>query len=242
MAILLKHDAVFLHVPKTGGTWVTAVLADLGLIRCRIVTKHADMARLLDCARHHPGRWLEAAAKAGPAWQSQARRAFKFCFVRHPLSWYESYWAFMSQRGWNAWGVNRRGRVRWHPNAALDGLGDADFNRFVRNVAEREPGFVGRMYASYATDAIDFVGRQERLAEDLIEVLARLGAQADETRIRERGPVNASDRDVGRPRWDEALRREVEKIEAAAITRFGYDSPDSRPYERSRLDAGDATT
>lgn len=214
--------------------WVSAALRDLGLVRCRVVSKHADMERVLHCSKYYPGRWLEATVKAGPLWQSRVRRSFKFCFVRHPLAWYESYWLFMRGRGWNVWGVNRRGRPRWHPNAPLDGLGDDDFNRFMRKVLERRPGYVGEMYDRYATPSIDFVGKQERLAEDLAEVLRRLGVPCDAERLRSRAPVNVSDRAAGAPVWDEALRREVEAAEHAALERFGYatDHEDARRCAR----------
>ena len=206
--------------------WVSAALRDLGMVRCRVASKHADMERVLHCARYYPGRYLQAVAKAGPAWQARARTSFKFCFVRHPLAWYESYWLFMRGRGWNAWGVSRRGRPRWHPNAALDGLGDDDFNRFMRNVLTRHPGYVGDMYGWYATGAIDFVGKQESLADDLARVLRRLGVEYNAAELRRRAPVNVSARSAGAPIWDPALRKDVEAAEAAALERFGYASED----------------
>ena len=225
MALLLYDDAVFLHVPKTGGMWVSAVLRDLGAVRCRVASKHADMERLLNCARRNPGRYLEAVVKAGPQWQSRARGAFKFCFVRHPLAWYESYWSFTRAHGWNAWGVNRRGRRRWHPNALLDGLGDDDFNRFVRNVLERRPGYVTKLYGWYATPEIDFVGKQESLADDLAVVLRLIGRQFDERKLRQQPRVNVSDRSQA-PVWDPVLKDEVASAERAALERFGY-SPEA---------------
>jgi len=222
LALLLKCDALFLHVPKTAGTWITAVLRDLDLVEARVASKHADMEHVLRCARHLPGRYLEASFKVGPFWQRRARAAFKFCFVRHPLSWYESYWLFMHARGWNRWGVNRRGRRRWHPNAPLDGLGSDDFHRFVRNVLEARPGYVGEMYGWYATPGIDFIGRQERLASDLLQVFSRLGVPVDEDRVRERVPVNVSRGSDNRPAWDEGLLRETLRAERSALERFGY--------------------
>ncbi len=222
MAVLLKTDAVFLHIPKTGGMWVRKVLEDLDLVQCRFSSKHADMERVLHCAKHYPGRYLQAVAKAGPLWQHRVRRAFKFCFIRHPLAWYESYWAYMCGRGWNQWGKNSLGLSRWHPTAELDDLGAPDFDRFVRNVMDKSPGYVSRMYGWYATPEIDFVGRQECLADDLVKVLRRLDVVFDESRVRALAPVNTSDRSSSRPVWDENLRREVEKLEAQALNRFGY--------------------
>ena len=61
---------------------------------------------------------------------------------------------------------------RWHPNAMLNGLGSSDFNTFVSNVNRKRPGFVTEMYGWYVRPGVHFVGRQENLAEDLIEAFS----------------------------------------------------------------------
>jgi hypothetical protein len=120
--------------------------------------------------------------------------------------------------------VNRRGTPRWHPNAPLDGLGDDDFNRFMRNVLATRPGYVTQMYGWYVTDAVDFVGKQERLADDLSRVLAHLDVVHDAGRLHERARVNVSTGAERGPVWDPALRDEVADAEGAALQRFGYTS------------------
>ena len=53
MTSRLKGGAIFLHVPKTGGTWVYAALERCGLLDpvqpCYHV--HADMVRVMNRAR-----------------------------------------------------------------------------------------------------------------------------------------------------------------------------------------------
>ncbi len=229
MALLLTNGAVFFHVPKTGGMWVTSVLDELELLQCRLAGKHADIEHVVNCLRHTPLRWVEAAAKAGPGWARRARTAYQFCFVRHPLSWYESYWMFTKARGWPRWSVNRRGRWRWHPNGPLDGLGHDDFNRFIDKLLEDEPGYLTRMYSWYVTDSTNFIGRQERLADDLIAVLRDMDVPFDERLIRMRAPLNAADRSLERPRWDPGLKRELLEAEQEILDRFGYDEAGLRP-------------
>ena len=221
MALLLKNDALFLHVPKTGGTWVTGVLEELGLVRCRVSTKHSDMERVVHGGRHFPLRHLEKLARFGPGWSGRLRRAYKFCFVRHPLTWYESWWKYMTNRGWHPWST-WKGRRQWHPIADLDGLGSPDFGTFVRNVCERQPGFVTRLYESYAPDGIDFVGKMETLADDLGRVLAAIGAPHDPGALGRRPRANVSPEAARPVVWDAALRREVERLERGALERFRY--------------------
>ncbi len=46
MSLLLKNGSVFLHIPKTGGTWTRQVLGRLGLIDAEVGLPHGDYERL----------------------------------------------------------------------------------------------------------------------------------------------------------------------------------------------------
>lgn len=238
MALVLKGGAVFLHVPKTGGTWVTSILEQCGLVEGTVGHKHADVDRLLAPEEGGPASRLVSSARRRV--KSVARRLrgkppevklpaasppFMFCFVRHPLRWYESWYRYMSQphMDWKDWG--REGEPgRWHPNRPLNGLGDEDFNGFMENVVEARPGYVTEMFSWYTRPEVAFVGRQENLREDLIRVLDRLELPFDEELIR-----NAPRKHVSRPRdevevrWDPELKEEVRRLEYAGIRRYGYE-------------------
>ena len=71
-----------------------------GLVRVHVSTKHADLEHVVHCGRYFPLRHLEKIVRYGPWWSRKVQRAPKFCFLRHPLSWYESWWRYMSGRGW----------------------------------------------------------------------------------------------------------------------------------------------
>lgn len=59
MAVILKDGSVFLHIPKTGGTWVTSVLRELGLARCSIGHRHANWPHILAPGFQGVGRKCE---------------------------------------------------------------------------------------------------------------------------------------------------------------------------------------
>ena len=42
MAIELVDGSIFLHIPKTGGNWVTQVLSESKLIKRQVGHKHSD--------------------------------------------------------------------------------------------------------------------------------------------------------------------------------------------------------
>jgi hypothetical protein len=208
MAILLKCGAIFFHIPKTGGNWVSEVLEQNNLVFAHIGGKHMGMKQMGP---------LEELFKTPRRYSKPNKFPFKFCFVRHPLKWYESWFQMMVNLGWPRWGDEP---AVWNPSVLLDGLGDKSFDSFVRNVLNKQPGFVSEMYRWYTDQGIEFVGRQETLADDLITVLNLLDVEFEEERIRAVKPVNVSD--TLKLSWNPDLKQSVEQAEYSAFQRFGY--------------------
>jgi len=212
MAVLLKGGAVFLHIPKTGGSWVHHVLKQTGLSVGSFDHKHADFDRILTNrwelgARQVLRRAAEATiCRAGGAVPQNP--GFRFCFVRHPLRWYESYWKFMVGKKWRDFG-RANDRKQWHPNSVLNGLGDADFNGFMHKVMNKRPGYVSEMFAAYTKPGINFIGKCESLTDDLLKVLRHLELPNEESRVREFARVNVSAEPARQVEWDPALKKAV---------------------------------
>lgn len=226
MALVLKNGAVFLHIPKTGGNWVTKALHENGLIKGVIPgRKHLDVDRVLARLSHGmiPTFKYYTLRSIG----KRPKKPFIFCFVRHPFSWYESWFKYMSQssRQWHDWGNEKECRVwRWHPNSVLNGLGAPDFNQFVRNVVRKRPGYVTELYGWYTKPQVDFIGKQENLGEDLIRVLKILDLKFDEDYLRSLPAFGASPKLKKQIEWDPDLREEVARLEHAGMVRYGYSS------------------
>ena len=74
---LPKSNAVFFHIPKTGGTWVHRALEASGIeMKPFIIQPHST--------------YLE----------EDIEDKYTFAFVRHPWAWYQSYWRFRTDTGW----------------------------------------------------------------------------------------------------------------------------------------------
>jgi len=228
MALLLKNNAVFLHIPKTGGSWIRVVLKELDLIKAPLGHGHSPYERAFWHDKLHHDlkvfRYLLRRAICSP--RAQARMdpgCFKFCFVREPLSWYESYWRFMQSLDWvwKTWG-DELDPYRWDSCAMINNLGSPDFNTFMRNVNKKRPGFVTEMYGWYVRPGVDFVGKTERLREDLLEVFSRMNLGIDAARIASIPQTNESPAHIPRPEWDPAVRKETLRLEYAGYVRFGY--------------------
>lgn len=78
------------------------------------------------------------------------------------------------------------------------------------------------MYNAYTNPAIDFVGKQENLREDLIAVLNQLELNFDEKVIREYPIVNKSETDQTKIQWDPELKQKVLELESVGMQIYGY--------------------
>ena len=223
MALLLKSNAVFLHIPKTGGTFVTKVLEELNLVESHFEVGHANFPRLFWHDRlHADGKVFRNLVRRRLGWLPTINpNAFKFCFVREPLSWYVSYWRFMEGVSWKRWGDEKNPR-QWHPCAMLNGLGSSDFNTFMSNVNRKRPGYVTELYGWYVRPDVNFVGKQENLQQDTMKVLSILYPEVDRSVVLKMPPHNETPAHIPRPEWDPAIKRETLRLEYAAYVRYGY--------------------
>ena len=189
MPTMILSRSRFLHLPKTGGAWVSEALtrAGVAVVPVDLMGGHADLERC-------PGKPL-----------------FTFAFVRHPLSWWRSYWGY-------------RMRTGWEPNEPLDATcASDDFQQFLGAALSAFPGYYARLLVRYVGGpgrAIDFVGRFERLTEDLIEGLLLGGESFDVEAVRSTAPVNATDYREHRAEYSPELRSGVLKAEKYVIERF----------------------
>lgn len=161
MIYLPNSGLLFAHIPKTGGTWVRLALAVMGVEMVRIapgVSSHEPNPR-----RYAP----------------MPSQTIVFTFVRHPLSWYQSYWADRYFRGWGG------DLVIAHDCA---GMG---FNEFVLCCCQRYPGFYSRLVDRFVRDA-DIVGKTESLRDNLLRILKDAGEQFDESRLEWLEEINAT--------------------------------------------------
>lgn len=207
MALILPKS-IYVHLMKTAGWSVRVALVRLNLAMGEIGRSHDPACLLPTQAR--TGRYI-------------------FVFIRHPLSWYRSYWSYRMQFNWKV-----------HPDQEITGwqtFGSVldhecranDFETWMRNVLAFVPeGFLSRIYRIY-TEGVDFVGKVESFQEDFIRALTLAGEEFSPEVIR-----SAPKRNPTRPELVKlaTLPRELaEKVmasESYIIARWGYDSiPDS---------------
>ena len=165
---LMLPNSVFLHIPKTGGISARNAIARAQSETFEYGEQHSHFPELL---RYRDKIFYD--------------KKYVFTFVRHPLSWYQSRWSFRMKHGWRM----------AHP---LDyNCASNDFHEFVRNCMKYKPsGWVSWEYASFIENfpgAVNFVGKQESLANDLVHALNEAGEKFNEDIIRSTERANDSD-------------------------------------------------
>jgi hypothetical protein len=197
---LVDHNVLFVHIPKTGGCWVRYALD-------KVDVKYRHARPKKGYGYHFPPHQCADEFEA------------MFTFVRHPLSWYESWWKYQV----GAWKQFAPGL--WHPQRCLDELQDDDFNSWVTRVMNVQPAYVTRMYEWFLGPPLQDcvsrrieVGRTETIQDDLRKILRDLGIVDVDPRKLDLPRVNVS---AGpQPEWHASVRDRAWRLERAAIARF----------------------
>lgn len=160
--MLILNNSRFFCCPKTGSQFCTQAISS-----CCVVYEHPE--------EYHAG----VSAKSG-------NHLPTFGFVRHPVSWYESYWRYRMGSGWLDDGhqVDR--------DCKADNL-----EMFIENVLNQYPGWMSRGFEYWMGPNLDyfaFVGKYESLLDDLCSALNFFGEPYDEVKLRNTPAINVGDR------------------------------------------------
>lgn len=194
---IVTDKLVFLHTPKTGGWWIKHILERIGENPYDVGHQHEYFPSLLS---HRDEQFF--------------RDRFVFTAVRHPLTWYQSRWAFRLLSG-------------WQPRHPLDyNCASNDFKVFVSKALRMAPnGWCSWLYDEYTSgNFIDFVAKNESLVDDFIYVLKKTGHSINEDEIRNVRRVNSSDinklNSKHWARYTPDLFNRVMAVESNAINRY----------------------
>jgi len=134
-----------------------------------------------------------------------------FGFVRHPVTWYESYWRYRMQTGW----------TENHPTDR-DCKSD-DLNEFVGGVVEKYPGWMSRYFQQWLGEdyqGLAFIGRFESLLDDLCLALRHFEQPFDEEKLRNTEARNVGDRELYPATLDPSLGERIIESESRIVSRF----------------------
>lgn len=207
MTVLLPKSA-FLHIPKTGGTWVRNALKDAGLHKQTLLSQTPK-----ESTENTPRSWHNV-----PLYSDDfLARKHVFCFVRHPLTWYQSYWAHKMHD--DSWTNSKK-----HVNK-LDECRANEFSVFMDNVIEEFPdGYVSWLFDFYTSHAT-FVGRIEQLRRDLVRALDETGETFSLDMMRDTPRAQVSSRAYKRKATYRKYQvAKIFTLDHAVIKKYGYDN------------------
>jgi len=204
MLQLDKSKLVFLHIPKTGGTFLRKALVTLGIPHTispgGAPYEPYEHARM-DEARHRYGKRVKC-----------------FMFVRHPLTWLQSYWADRMDKGWGG------------DLAISHDCQCPTFNGFVARVCLLHPGFVSELFHEYTKceesgEEAPLVLKCENLVGDLAQLLSCAREDFDPKKLAQLPPENVIGR---RPEYAKLIEYEPNikhialQLEDKAIQQYNY--------------------
>jgi hypothetical protein len=190
MTTLATSRIRIMHMPKTGGTWVTLALLGAG-VRFEEI-EHPD---------GHAHADLTSTAQYGDR--------FTAAFVRHPLDWWRSYWRYQMRIGWLGFAEDQIGSDDFNRYIA-----------HVVEHAPGHMSRLLEQYAGPPEAPVDFIGYQERLADGLCFALNLAEEPFDETALRKQPVANASDYEQLPALYELRVAQELAEAERAAIERF----------------------
>lgn len=188
-----RIQSLLLLTPKTGTVWVRAVLKRGGAYHIAIGPPELRSHGYLSLF----GRGFSAVA----------------AFVRNPVDWHRSYWAYRS-------GPNSKWDPRWNIGADC---ASSVFEEYIERVTSLYPGFVAGLFEKFTGPTrhpIDYIGKQEHLPDGLVELLTLWGQRFSETIIRGTSQLNVTE---SRFVVEDDVRRKIYLSERAAFERYGYD-------------------
>ena len=199
----INDKFIFLEIQKTGSIWVRHAMTNAGIIHREPKIKTSR------------GFWF-GNSHIGLDWIDEDINKFKFAFIRHPLTWYQSYYCF---------------RKFDHPLQARTTITDIlfkdNFEEYVENCLSQFPnGLVTAIYKNflgYNGKRVDFLGKQENLADDLVKALNLAGVKFDEDKLRDTPKVNLSLADLKDKsicQYSEKLEKKVLKAERWIVKHF----------------------
>ena len=188
MAIQIDR-AICLHIPKTGGTFVRNYFQETGMDH--------GVEKLLERAHLNAHALREIVGHT---------EDLVFCFVRHPLSWYRSYWASKQRI------PDRRG-------GPLDEIVDLPWNEFINTVTKSYPRYLTEFYEGY-TEICRFIGKQENLRNDLDTVLKFLRISYNKDYLFNRVPDNVV---LTKEKYTWTQIHAIMKSEEHIVKKYDYD-------------------
>lgn len=191
MTTVRTPKSVYLHVPKTAGSWMVACIQKAGLAK-----------QVYDELAHAPLHRVKEVIN-DPSLKYWA-------FVRHPVTWWESYWRDRMTFGWNNGPVNEDCRSE-------------DYQTFMDNVLSNYQCWYSKWVESIVgrPGQIDHIGKFENVEKDFVDILQAIGEELNPQVMNGVSRLRAGDKKFV-AKTNPELRRRILQSEHRMAERFEY--------------------
>ena len=148
MSSFITNKTRFLHIPKTGGRFLTDFFNQRGMLIKELMAKkegwgkHADLEDTMEY-----------------------KDLYTWVVIRHPIAWYQSVWASR---------IKRFNQGDWKDTDLWKEVQSNKFITFIENCIEKRPGYYSRLLERFLYDDVEnqvnFVCYYEALSNDVIRV------------------------------------------------------------------------
>jgi hypothetical protein len=207
--MLIIKNAVFIHIPKTGGTFIRDLIKEnleYETVETHDTVGHCSAARM---AYYAPGK-------------------IPFCFVREPLSWFKSmvrYWTKYPNIRPDAMRALNNPFSFWSPfeQRILEVIHEGDFNNSLNFLLHYDKFLIYDIYSAM-TCGVDFVGKKECLIYELCEFLNLINEEDYSHLLRVKMPPKNVTSEISLTPIDQNLVDEFYNIYNPLCERFGYET------------------
>jgi hypothetical protein len=194
--VLITKDFVFVHLPKTGGTFIERI-----------------------CQEHMETIWLEPDDRSAGEVPKEYAHLPKIAFIRNPWDWYVSWYHFIHDSDPEAWEKMFGSEDVGFPEAVRKAC--TFLGRFDLYTRQWRATFRIAQLHGVQVD----VGKTENLREDFIAFLDRHEIEGDRLReaVLETPAINQSKRGHYRDYYDDELRDLVGEKGRRIVREYGYE-------------------
>lgn len=166
MAIIINNKVLFIHFLKTGGSFVGSFF-----------NNYCEVENVGN--QHDPVNMIN---------REEKNKMFKCSIIRHPVSWWQSYWNWKNKDWENPeGGPGYRFIPTWH----LFKYASENIDDFIENVYKKEPEFLWKAWQKYI-QGLDKVYLYEDFASTIQDIGKTAGIYITREEINNFGRVHAS--------------------------------------------------
>tara|TARA_Y100001970_G_C14208455_1_gene845436 strand:- start:608 stop:1264 length:657 start_codon:yes stop_codon:yes gene_type:complete len=216
MALLLKNNIIYLHIPKTGGTTLRELFKKNNLIKYEIGYKHATLDRVGNINRGNINNLFFEVYKS---LKIRSKKINYFTVIRNPISWYESIFNYTNKKK-KIWG--KFDQINWHPLSDLNKfLESNDFNQFMDKINLYYPGYLTSLYSRYINLQTNII-KLENLEKELSNFLSSNNISIELNLTNEKKLNKSLEEPIT---WHDSILEETYKNEILIFKRYNYNIP-----------------